>query len=71
MLVLLYPNGAEGELHLVLTRRTDTVGSHRGQISFPGGSVDPDDLVHRPHRAARGLRGDRRLRERTCACWAT
>lgn len=44
VLLLLYPNGADGELHLVLTRRTDTVGSHRGQISFPGGSVDPDDL---------------------------
>jgi 8-oxo-dGTP pyrophosphatase MutT (NUDIX family) len=44
VLVLLYPNGNEGELHLVLTRRTDTVGNHRGQISFPGGSVDPDDL---------------------------
>jgi 8-oxo-dGTP pyrophosphatase MutT (NUDIX family) len=44
VLVLLYPNGVEGNLHLVLTRRTDTVGNHRGQISFPGGSVDPDDL---------------------------
>jgi 8-oxo-dGTP pyrophosphatase MutT (NUDIX family) len=44
VLVLLYPDGVEGELHLVLTRRTDTVGNHRGQISFPGGSVDPDDL---------------------------
>ncbi len=43
VLVLLYPNGANGELHLALTRRTDNVGSHRGQISFPGGSVDPDD----------------------------
>ncbi len=44
VLVLLYPDGTDGELHLVLTRRTDTVGNHRGQISFPGGSVDPDDL---------------------------
>jgi 8-oxo-dGTP pyrophosphatase MutT (NUDIX family) len=44
VLVLLYPNGIDGELHLVLTRRTDTVGNHRGQISFPGGSVDPGDL---------------------------
>lgn len=44
VLVLLYPNGKADELHLVLTRRTDTVGNHRGQISFPGGSVDPDDL---------------------------
>ena len=44
VLVLLYPNGTDGKLHLVLTRRTDTVGNHRGQISFPGGSVDPGDL---------------------------
>lgn len=43
VLLLLYPNGPTGELHLVLTRRTETVGNHRGQISFPGGSVDPDD----------------------------
>lgn len=43
VLVLLYPHGPAGELHLVLTRRTDTVGNHRGQISFPGGSVDPGD----------------------------
>ena len=44
VLVLLYPNGPGDELHLVLTRRTESVGNHRGQISFPGGSVDPDDL---------------------------
>ncbi|MEZ4768939.1 MAG: CoA pyrophosphatase [Caldilineales bacterium] len=43
VLVLLYPGGPTGDLHLVLTRRTDTVGNHRGQISFPGGSVDPGD----------------------------
>jgi 8-oxo-dGTP pyrophosphatase MutT (NUDIX family) len=28
---------------LVFTKRTDNVGSHRGQISFPGGRVDPSD----------------------------
>ncbi len=44
VLILLYPHGPDDELHLVLTRRTDTVGNHRGQISFPGGSVDPGDL---------------------------
>lgn len=44
VLVLLYPNGQGSELHLVLTRRTDHVATHRGQISFPGGSVDPEDM---------------------------
>ena len=43
MLVLLYPMTPGGELHLVLTRRSDSVADHKGQISFPGGSVDPDD----------------------------
>lgn len=32
-----------GSPALVFTKRTDTVGTHRGQISFPGGRVDPDD----------------------------
>jgi len=41
VLVLLYP---VGELvHVVLTRRTETLGKHRGQISFPGGRVDAGD----------------------------
>ena len=35
VLVLLYPR--EDRLHLVLTRRTDRVDFHKGQISFPGG----------------------------------
>jgi 8-oxo-dGTP pyrophosphatase MutT (NUDIX family) len=41
VLALFYPH--VGELHLVLTRRTDAVESHRGQISFPGGSMDPGE----------------------------
>ncbi len=39
VLVLLYP-GPTGELMLVLTRRTETVNHHRGQISLPGGAVE-------------------------------
>ena len=41
VLALLYPCG--GEPCLVLTRRTDEVDNHRGQISFPGGSMDPGE----------------------------
>lgn len=33
----------EGELHLVYIRRSDIVESHRGQVAFPGGRVDPGD----------------------------
>ena len=39
VLLLLYP-GIEGDLSLVLTRRSDIVANHRGQISLPGGAVD-------------------------------
>lgn len=41
VLVLFYP--CDGDLCLVLTRRTDRLESHRGQISFPGGSMDPGE----------------------------
>ncbi len=32
-----------GELHVLLTRRTDHLHDHAGQISFPGGRAEPDD----------------------------
>ena len=32
-----------GEEHLILTQRTETVNSHRGQIAFPGGKIEPED----------------------------
>jgi 8-oxo-dGTP pyrophosphatase MutT (NUDIX family) len=31
------------ELHVLLTKRTQTVKAHKGQISFPGGVRDPGD----------------------------
>ena len=33
----------EGEDHVLLTRRRADLRRHAGQISFPGGRVDPDD----------------------------
>lgn len=30
-------------LHAVLTRRTDTLRHHAGQVSFPGGRLEPED----------------------------
>ncbi len=33
----------EGSLWVVLTRRTETVEHHRGQMSFPGGVEEEDD----------------------------
>ncbi|MCC6904957.1 MAG: CoA pyrophosphatase [Anaerolineae bacterium] len=41
VLILLYPSG--DDLVFVLTRRTDSVATHKGQISLPGGAVEPDD----------------------------
>jgi 8-oxo-dGTP pyrophosphatase MutT (NUDIX family) len=33
----------ENEWHLLYTRRTDRVETHKGQVSFPGGACDPDE----------------------------
>jgi 8-oxo-dGTP pyrophosphatase MutT (NUDIX family) len=41
VLLLLYER--DGEPWTVLTKRTDTVATHKGQISFPGGGHDPED----------------------------
>lgn len=34
---------AEGGLEILLTRRVEHLKHHAGQISFPGGRIDPDD----------------------------
>lgn len=44
VLVLIYPRPAG--LHLILTRRTNHLRGHSGQVSFPGGSHDPEDLSY-------------------------
>jgi 8-oxo-dGTP pyrophosphatase MutT (NUDIX family) len=33
------------EWHLLFTRRTDTVESHKGQVSFPGGGCEEDETT--------------------------
>jgi len=43
VLLLLTRSGAAGELGVVLTRRTDRLTGHSGQMSFPGGRRDPTD----------------------------
>ena len=41
--VLLLVFEREGECHILFTKRSDKVPHHKGEISFPGGTVDPDD----------------------------
>ena len=40
---VLVPIVDRGEATLVFAQRTERVGHHKGQISFPGGRVDPGD----------------------------
>jgi 8-oxo-dGTP pyrophosphatase MutT (NUDIX family) len=40
-LLLVVPH--DGRAHVVLTVRSETVGRHRGQVSLPGGVVEPDE----------------------------
>ena len=35
----------DGEWHLLFTRRTDKVESHKGQVSFPGGACDEGETT--------------------------
>jgi 8-oxo-dGTP pyrophosphatase MutT (NUDIX family) len=41
--VLLPLYEADGELHVLFTRRSELVEHHKGQISFPGGAFDASD----------------------------
>ena len=42
----------DGDLHVLYTRRSDRMSSHRGQVAFPGGRFDRRD----PHLLAAALR---------------
>jgi 8-oxo-dGTP pyrophosphatase MutT (NUDIX family) len=43
VLILLYPRA--GQLHFVLTRRTETLRSHKGQIALPGGTREDGEAL--------------------------
>jgi 8-oxo-dGTP pyrophosphatase MutT (NUDIX family) len=43
VLVLVYPDDT-GEARLVLIERTTHDGHHSGEVSFPGGKAEPDDV---------------------------
>jgi 8-oxo-dGTP pyrophosphatase MutT (NUDIX family) len=38
---------ARGEAHVILTKRPDTMPTHRGEVSFPGGGVHSGDASRR------------------------
>src|ERR1035437_3141875 len=42
VLVLLFPDD-EGQARVLLTARVAHISTHAGEVSFPGGSADPDD----------------------------
>lgn len=42
-LLLVFPVG--GRAHVILTVRADTLGRHSGQVSLPGGVVDPGETL--------------------------
>ena len=41
VLVLIFEK--DGEYHVLFTKRTDRVQTHKGQVSFPGGACDAED----------------------------
>lgn len=43
VLILLFPG--QDDLHFFLTKRTDTVETHKGQISLPGGSQEDSETL--------------------------
>lgn len=43
VMLLVYPCGETNAPFIVLTVRTDNVTVHKGQVSLPGGSTEPED----------------------------
>lgn len=44
--LMLFGPGEGGEVDVVLTERAHTLRAHPGQVSFPGGGLDPEDDGH-------------------------
>jgi 8-oxo-dGTP pyrophosphatase MutT (NUDIX family) len=42
VLIALYPDG--DDLRVILTVRSEELANHRGEVSLPGGGIDPGDL---------------------------
>ena len=42
VMILLYPK--DGEYFILLNKRSEEVEHHKGEISFPGGARDPEDI---------------------------
>ena len=43
VMLLIYEK--KGEYSILLNKRTDLVDQHKGEISFPGGRMDPEDTL--------------------------
>lgn len=41
--IILDENHPEHPISVLFTKRTDKVSTHKGQVSFPGGMIDPED----------------------------
>ncbi len=44
VLVPLLPQRVSGDLSIVFTRRSEELGSHAGQVAFPGGHIEVGDV---------------------------
>jgi 8-oxo-dGTP pyrophosphatase MutT (NUDIX family) len=51
---VLLPLVLREELTVLLTERTTHLSTHSGQVAFPGGKRDPEDVSCGGHGAARG-----------------
>lgn len=43
--VLVGVHEQDGQAHVLLTRRSENLSSHKGQVAFPGGKIDPGETV--------------------------